>query len=244
MEYGIKLEIFEGPMDLLIHLIQKSDLDIYDIPISKITSEYLAYLDMMNQLNLEIAGDFLVMASTLMRIKSKMLLPSQEEDEEELIDPRDEIVRRILEYKKFKEASKILHTNLENQKDVFYRKVTPEFKDEDFGIAVSLFDLLDAFKQVLSKAKISSKEIIKDEYTIEKKIRIILSLLEGKQFLSFVSIFSNDETKTSIVVTFMALLELIKIGRIYVRQDKHFGEIRIYRAQAQTVASSQINQGQ
>ena len=228
MEYGIKLEIFEGPMELLLHLIQKNNLDIYDIPISKITSEYLAYLDMMNQLNLEIAGDFLVMAATLMRIKSRMLLPVYSEDEEELIDPRDEIVKRILEYKKFKEASKILRTNLENQKDVFYRKVTPAFADEDFGVEVSLFDLLDAFKQVLSKAKKISKEIIKDEFTIEKKIRVILSILEGKNFLSFFSIFSQDETKISIVVTFLALLELIKIGRIYVR---HLGEIRIYRTQ-------------
>ena len=234
MEYGIKLETFEGPMDLLLHLIQKNNLDIYDIPISKITSEYLAYLDLMKEMNLEVAGDFLIMAATLMKIKSKMLLPVHEnEDEEELaIDPRDEITKRLLEYKKFKEASKILKDNLEKQKDVFFRKTQPEWTDEDFGIDVSLFDLMDAFRKVLEKAKKSSKEIIKEEFTIEEKIRTILSLLEGKKFVSFYSIFLKDETMNSIIVTFLALLELIKIGQIYVRQNEvgvAHCDIRIYR---------------
>ncbi len=230
MEYGIKLEIFEGPMDLLLHLIQKNDLDIYDIPISKITSEYLSYLNLMKEMNLEVAGDFLIMAATLMRIKSKMLLPVySEEEDEELDDPRDEITKRLLEYKKFKEASKVLKTNLEKQKDVFFRKTQPEFTDEDFGVDVSLFDLMDAFRKVLEKAKKSSKEIIKEEFTIEDKIRIILSLLEGKKFVSFYSIFLKDETMSSVIVTFLALLELIKIGQISVRQNEAFSEIRIYR---------------
>jgi len=231
MEYGIKLEIFEGPMDLLLHLIQKNDLDIYDIPISKITSEYLAYLNLMKEMNLDVAGDFLIMAATLMRIKSKMLLPQHEnEDEEELEDPRDEITKRLLEYKKFKEASKLLKTNLEKQKDVFFRKTQPEFTDEDFGVDVSLFDLMDAFRKVLEKAKKSSKEIIKEEFTIEDKIRIVLSLLEGKKFISFYSIFLKDESRYSVIVTFLALLELIKIGQIYVRQNEAFSEIRIYKS--------------
>ncbi|MBI5573306.1 MAG: segregation/condensation protein A [Elusimicrobia bacterium] len=230
MEYGIKLEIFEGPMDLLLHLIQKNDLDIYDIPISKITSEYIAYLNLMKEMNLEVAGDFLIMAATLMRIKSKMLLPVYgDEDEEELEDPRDEITKRLLEYKKFKEASKVLKTNLENQKDIFFRKTVPEFTAEDFGVDVSLFDLMDAFRKVLESAKKSSKEIIKEEFTIEDKIRIILSLLEGKKFVSFYSIFLKNETLNSVIVTFLALLELIKIGQIYVRQNEAFSEIRIYR---------------
>ncbi|MFH0947442.1 MAG: segregation/condensation protein A [Elusimicrobiota bacterium] len=234
MEYGIKLEIFEGPMDLLLHLIQKNNLDIYDIPISNITSEYLAYLDLMKDMNLEVAGDFLIMAAILMRIKSKMLLPVHEnEDEEELaIDPRDEITKRLLEYKKFKEASVVLKSNLEKQKDVFFRKTQPEFTDEDFGIDVSLFDLMDAFRKVIERVKESSKEIIKEEFTIEEKIRTILSLLEGKKFVSFYSIFLKDETMNSIIVTFLALLELIKIGQIYVRQNEvgaAHSDIRIYR---------------
>ncbi|MDD5687126.1 MAG: segregation/condensation protein A [Elusimicrobia bacterium] len=230
MEYGIKLEIFEGPMDLLLHLIQKDNLDIYDIPISKITSEYILYLDIIKQLNLDSVGDFLIMASTLMRIKSKMLLPTHDDEEEdEFNDPRDELVKRLLEYKKYKEAANKLRNNLENQKDSFYRKVTPEFIDEDFGVEVTLFDLIDAFKSVLAKAKKSSKEIIKDEYTIEQKIRVILSLLEGKSFVSFYSLFAKDETRVSIIVTFLAMLELIKIGQLYVRQNNHFSEIRVYR---------------
>lgn len=230
MEYGIKLDIFEGPMDLLLHLIQKNDLDIYNIPISKITSEYLSYLNIMKQLNLEVAGDFLVMASTLMRIKSKMLLPVHAEEEDDAEDPRDELIKRLIEYKKFKEASKTLQGNLENQKNVFYRTTVPEFTDEDFGVNVTLFDLMDAFKTVLSKAKKASKEIIKDEYTIEGKIRTILSVLEGKKFISFYSIFSENETRLSVIVTFLAMLELIKIGQIYVRQDVNSKEIRVYKA--------------
>ncbi|MEW6556726.1 MAG: segregation/condensation protein A [Elusimicrobiota bacterium] len=231
MEYGVKLEVFEGPLDLLLHLIQKNDLDIYDIPISKITSDYLAYLELMKQLNLEVAGEFLVMAATLMRIKSKMLLPVTEtdKDDEELVDPRDELVKRLLEYKKFKAASTKLRTSLDAQKDIFYRKVKPEFTEDDFGLEVTLFDLLDAFRNVLEKAQTVSKEIIKEEYTIEEKIRVILSFLEGKRFVSFYTIFSETETRLSVIVTFLALLELIKIGQVYVRQNQMFSEIRIYR---------------
>jgi len=233
MEYGIKLEIFEGPMDLLLHLIQKNDLDIYDIPISKITSEYVAYLDIMKYLNLEVAGDFLVMAATLMKIKSRMLLPSHDNDEEgdEL---KKELVNRILEYKKFKEASKILHTNLESRKDIFSRNTEPEFKEDDFGVEVTIFNLLDAFRTVLEKAKKTPKEIIKEECTVEEKIKLILFELETRRFLAFFSLFSEDETKRSVIVTFMALLELLKTGDISVKQDKSFGEIRIYRKEKGT----------
>ena len=228
MEYGIKLEMFEGPMDLLLHLIQKNDLDIYDIPISKITSEYVAYLDMMKNLNLEVAGDFLVMAATLMKIKSKMLLPTHE-DEESGEDLKNELVNRILEYKKFKEASKMLHANFEAQKEIYSRSAEPEFKEDDFGVEVTIFNLLDAFKTVLEKAKRVPKEIIKEECTVEEKIKIILFELETREFLSFFSLFSEDETKRSVIVTFLALLELLKTGHISVKQDKSFCEIRIYR---------------
>ncbi|MFH1541225.1 MAG: segregation/condensation protein A [Elusimicrobiota bacterium] len=219
-------------MDLLLYLIQKDNLDIYDIPIAKITSKYLEYLNLLKEMNLEVAGDFLIMAATLMKIKSKMLLPAHEnENGEDIEDPRDEIAKRLLEYKKFKEASKILKDNLDQQKDIFFRKIQQEFVDEDYRVDVSLFDLMCAFKKVLEKAKIVSKEIIKEEFTIEEKIRIVLSLLEGKKFVSFYTIFSDDESKHSIIVTFLALLELMKTGRIYVKQDKYFTEIRIYRTQ-------------
>jgi segregation and condensation protein A len=228
MEYGIKLEMFEGPMDLLLHLIQKNDLDIYDIPISKITSEYVAYIDMMKNLNLEVAGDFLVMAATLMKIKSKMLLPTHENEEsgEEL---KNELVNRILEYKKFKEASKILLTNLEDRKDIYSRNMEPEFKEDDFGVEVTIFNLLDAFRTVLEKAKRAPKEIIKEECTVEEKMKFVLFELETREFLAFFSLFSEDETKRSVIVTFLAMLELLKTGQITVKQDKAFSEIRIYK---------------
>ncbi|OQA92682.1 MAG: Segregation and condensation protein A [Elusimicrobia bacterium ADurb.Bin231] len=227
MEYGIKLEVFEGPLDLLLYLIQKNNLDIYDIPIAKITSEYLLYLDMMKNLNLEVAGDFLVMAATLMKMKSKMLLPSHGEEEQDE-DPRKELVRSLVEYKKYKEASKILRNNLETQKDIFYRNTSPEFADEDFGIEVTIFNLLDAFKVVIERSKKIPKEIIKEECTVEEKMKLIIRQLEGRQFISFFSIFESDETKRAIIVTFLALLELIKRGLAAARQDKNFGDIRIY----------------
>jgi len=228
MEYGIKLEIFEGPMELLLHLIQKNDLDIYDIPISKITSEYLAYIDIMKNLNLEVAGDFLVMAATLMKIKSRMLLPSHDNDEESE-ELKNELVNRILEYKKFKEASKMLQTNLENRKDIFSRNMEPEFKEADFGVEVTIFNLLDAFRTVLEKARMTPKEIIKEECTVEEKVKLILLELGARQYLAFFSLFGEDETKRSVIVTFLAMLELLKTGQISVKQDKSFGEIRIYR---------------
>ena len=227
MEYGIKLEMFEGPMDLLLHLIQKSDLDIYDIPISKITSEYVAYIDMMKNLNLEVAGDFLVMATTLMKIKAKMLLPTHE-DEESGEDLKKELVNRILEYKKFKEASKILMVNLENRKDIYSRSADPEFKEDDFGVEVTIFNLLDAFRTVLEKAKKTPKEIIKEECTVEQKMKLIVLELGARPFLAFFSLFGEDETKRSVIVTFLAMLELLKTGQIIVKQDKSCGEIRIY----------------
>jgi segregation and condensation protein A len=228
MEYGVKLEMFEGPLDLLLHLIQKNDLDIYDIPIADITSEYLSYIDVMKDLNLDIAGEFLVMAATLMKVKSRMLLPSHT-GEEEADDPRAELVNRILEYKKFKEAARHLSADLDYQKDIFYRNITPVFADEDFGVDVTIFNLMDAFRTVLEKAKKLPKEIIKEECTVEQKMKMIMLEVGAKPFVSFFSIFERGESKRAIVVTFLAMLELIKRGQVSVKQDINFGEIRIYK---------------
>src|SRR5205807_218822 len=151
-QMDVTLEIFEGPLDLLLHLIKKNDLEIKDIPIAQITHEYLQYLDLMKDLNLELAGEFLVMASTLMQIKSQMLLPAPETLEEQAgPDPRAELVSKLLEYQRYKEAASVLAAYNEKTKDIYYRRMPPAFEKDDFLLEASVFDLLSAFKRVLDQ---------------------------------------------------------------------------------------------
>ena len=226
--YEVHLEVFEGPLDLLLYLIRRNDLDIYDIPVSQITAEYLEYLELMKELNLDMAGEFMVMAATLMQIKSRMLLPSDEKDEEEGIDPRAELVNKLLEYEKYKEAGKYLGVKELNQQGVYYRS-SPVFNDNEFKLDVSLFDLIEAFRQVIQLLPKEIKEIVYEEIPIEQKIREILDMLEGKEFLTFKDIISQEKTRTGLIVMFLAMLELIRLKQIVARQAKHFGEIRVYR---------------
>lgn len=236
MRYTVSTEVFEGPFDLLLHLVQKDDLNIHDIPISKLTSEYLATLETLKALNLEVAGEFLVMAATLIRIKSRMLLPAEAEEETEE-DPRLELVNRLLEYKRFKEISKELELKAEKEKDHFYRPPL-ELPEEEKGIAATLFDLLDAFQGVLKEHIRSEqvKEILREPTTIEERIRRILTLLEQKKSLSFHSLFRAEEDRMLWVVTFLALLELVRMRQVTARQREPFGEIRIYRRPDLSVA--------
>jgi segregation and condensation protein A len=229
MNYNVHLEIFEGPLDLLLYLIRKNDLDIYDIPISQITAEYLEYLDLMKELNLDFASEFLVMAATLMQIKSRMLLPSENtvEDEEE-IDPRAELVARLLEYEKYKEAGKILSQKELNEQGVFYR-FNPVLNENDFVIDATLFDLIESFRKVFNELPKEVKEIVYEEIPIEQKIREILDLLEGRKYINFTEILKKETTRMGLIVVFLAMLELIRLKQIVARQSKLFGEIRIYR---------------
>ncbi len=193
MTYKVKLEVFEGPLDLLLYLIKKEEIDIYDIPIARITEQYLGYLGLMQLLDLRLAGEFLVMASTLMQIKSKMLLPLEEREpeEEEELDPRAELVRRLLEYKKFKEAATCLE-DLETQRfKTFRRRVmsatfgAPEAEEESYFEA-NLFDLISAFSKILKTIpKKEFLEIIRDEFTVEKKVHDLLHLLVVKPVIYF-----------------------------------------------------------
>jgi segregation and condensation protein A len=233
MTYKVKLEIFEGPLDLLLHLIKKNEIDIYDIPIAKVTEQYLEYLDLMNLLDLNIAGEFLVMAATLIHIKSKMLLPEPETEEEaEEADPREELVKRLLEYKRFKEAAAELNVKAVQQKDLFARGVTlPDLKDEpgkeEEFFEASVFDLITAFTKVMKDVpKELFHEVIKDEYTVEEKIHDIFHLLVKKPVLNFNDLFKTDN-RTEIITTFLALLELIRLKEIIVKQSKVFGSIVI-----------------
>ncbi|MDB4349938.1 segregation/condensation protein A, partial [Omnitrophica bacterium] len=213
MAYKIKLEVFEGPLDLLLHLIKKDEIDIYDIPIAKIAEQYLEYLEFMKLLDLNIAGEFLVMAATLIHIKSKMLLPQPElEAEAPEEDPREELVKRLLEYKKFKEAASELSDKAASQKNYFARGVAfkaPDIikgKDEEYFEA-SLFDLLTAFTNIMKEVpKQLFYEVIKDEFTVEEKMHDIFHLLVKRSAVHFVEIFRKTDNKAEIITTFLALL--------------------------------------
>ena len=236
MSYKIKLEIFEGPLDLLLYLVKKDHLNIYDIPIAKVTEQYLRYLDMMRLLNLDIAGEFLVMSATLMQIKSKMLLPLDESQgiQEEQEDPRVELVKRLLEYEKFKEIAQELRQRESEQREVFKRPKTQD-KEEisgttDVYFEASLFDLISAFSQALEDVpKELFYEVIKDEFTIEEKIHEILHLMLVQTNVYISRLFARAKNKIEIIVIFLALLELIRLKEIIARQKGLFGEIEISR---------------
>lgn len=229
--YQVKLEFFEGPLDLLLHLIKKKDMDILDIKVSEITQEYLSYIEVMKDLNLEMAGDFLVMASTLVQIKARMLLPQEPgaPEAEEGPDPRAELVAKLLEYQKFKDVAQILSKREFDAREVYYRNVTPVFAEEDLTLEATIFDLIDAFKGVLNTAEDTVKELLYEQIPLEQKIREILDLTEKEPSVSFSRIFAPGRSRRELIVTFLALLELIRLKQISARQGEHFGEIRIHR---------------
>lgn len=250
MSYKIKLEVFEGPLDLLLYLIKKDEVNIYDIPIAQITDQYMQYLDVMALLDLNIVGDFLVMAATLMQIKSKMLLPpdpSELVQEEE--DPRDELVRRLLEYKKFKEAAADLQ-NKETVRQDFFRRTLDEEKLKamredatEVYFEANLFDLISAFSNALKNVpKNVFYEVIKEEYTVEQKIHDILHLFLHQPKVLLTDLFSKAKSKDEIIVTFMAILELIRLREVVAMQKGIFGEIEVLRNKENLDAPSSKDQ--
>ena len=237
MGYKLRLDIFEGPLDLLLYLIKKNDIDIADIPIAEITEQYMEYIKVMKMLDLDIVGDFLVMAATLMQIKSKMLLPpdpTEEEIEEE--DPRDELVRRLQEYKKFKEIADALKEKEMKRKDFFARTIDEEMKNQlkenakEIFFEASLFDLINALSDALNKVpeKIIH-EIIAEEYTVEQKIHDILHRLLDENRVSLSQLFRMSRSKVEMVVTFLAILELIRLKEVKAVQKRTFDDIEILR---------------
>lgn len=230
MAYDVHLEIFEGPLDLLLYLIKKDDLEISEIPIASITQEYLSYMDLIKELNLEVAGDFLVMASTLMQIKARMLLPGAEGEEEEE-SPLDELKARLLEYQRFKEVAQLLGNRESEYSQIYYRPA-PVFDKADFTLEVSLFDLISSFKEVLQELPVNVKEIVYEEIPIEQKIREVLDYMEGKEFITLKELLARSVSRIDLVVSFLALLELIRLKQILARQKEVFGEVRIYRITA------------
>ena len=228
-KYKVKLEIFEGPLDLLLYLIRKNEVDIYNIPIGKITKQYLEYMELMRMLDLNIAGEFMVMAATLMYIKSKMLLPVEERmpDEEEAgEDPRLLLVRQLLEYRKFKDAAQYLHNQEHSEGKKFARHVPPDIKGDTPIVEVNIFALIGAFQQALSRVeKAGIHEIVGEDYTVEEKIRGLKKILQEKGQFSLTRLFDDMKTKLEVVVTFLALLEMIRLKIAWVVQKDLFDEI-------------------
>jgi segregation and condensation protein A len=243
MSYQIKLEIFEGPMDLLLHLIKKHELDIYSISIALITQQYLEYLDLMKSLDMEIAGEFLVMASTLTHIKSKMMLPPPEnpEAEEDGVDPQAELIRRLLEYKSFKEAAGSLENKELTWSNIYTRQaeLPPSItggtaEDEPLLFDFHLFDLLAALKDVMARVPDASFDITSDSVSITEKISHILMRIEAADSLLFADLFEGSSTRGQVIATFLALLELIKTRVVKAFQVEQFGAIRIMKSVSET----------
>ncbi|MFH1621605.1 MAG: segregation/condensation protein A [Candidatus Omnitrophota bacterium] len=230
--YKVKLDIFEGPLDLLLYLIKKEEVNIYDIPIAKILGQYLEYIELMKLLDLNVAGEFIVMAATLMQIKSKMLLPPDEtapEEELEEPDPRAELVKRLLEYKRFKEAARMLREKEEYRREHFVRPQKEIVQDEVYFEA-NLFDLINAFTKALKDIpKELFLEVIKDEFTIEEKVHDILHYLVNRQKLYINDLFKDAKNKFEVIAIFLAILELIRLKEVIIFQKETFGDILIMR---------------
>ncbi|MDS1030655.1 segregation/condensation protein A [Bacillota bacterium LX-D] len=242
MSYHISLEIFEGPLDLLLHLIQKQKLDIYDVPIAKITQQYLNYLDTMHNLDIEIASEFLVMAATLLSIKAKMLLPNpstEKEDEISTEDPREELINRLLEYQQYKEAAVFLRERGLFFAQRYFRSLDHTLLEAVFSKInplenVEVSDLLAAFNKVLIRPKKDFKpikQIKRKSITISGQIKLILQLLNSnKNGLKFEEIFQTGASRSEIILTFLALLELIHLKKVIVEQQKNFSPLILYLA--------------
>ncbi len=226
------MELFEGPLDLLLYLIKKNHINIYDIPIATVLEQYLQYLDFMKMFDINIVSEYMVLAAQLIEIKSRMLLPQpQPEGEEEVEDPRQELAERLMEYKKYKEVAGLLkEKESERMKYIRRKDGLADFKPEERYFEASIFDLITAFKNALKDVpRELFYEVIKDEFTVEEKIHDILHMLLNKPRILLNSLFAVARNKLEIVATFLAILELIKIKEIQVLQTKLFGEIIIAR---------------
>jgi segregation and condensation protein A len=233
-EYKVKFEVFEGPLDLLLYLIKKDEVDIYDVNLTQLATQFIEYIEVMRMMDLEIAGEFLVMASTLMYIKSRELLPLdkqvQVEGEEDGEDPRWELIRQLVEYKKFKDAAAQLQTLESRQENIFPRlPIKPEFEVEPAKPDVSLFDLLNAVNSILKRVnqREDLRDVFEDKWTVSEKIELIMKTITDRPRVKFSELFAGAMSRTEVVVTFLALLELIRLKQIQAVQPEVFGEIEI-----------------
>ncbi len=232
----ITLPLFEGPLDLLLYLIKRDKIDIHDIPIAPITRQYMDYLDLMQALNLDVAGEFMVMAATLIHIKSKMLVPiepTEAEGEEEYVDPREELVQRLLEFQRYKEAAGILHQQAQIRAATWTRPETllPRFDDAgEEMLEAGLYDLIAAFKELLDRRKaLLAHEVEAEGPPVEERMGQLLGMIREGESLEFLELFASLDTKAEMIVTFLALLELVRLKRVRVYQRGTFGSIRVFR---------------
>jgi segregation and condensation protein A len=240
-EYKVQFEVFEGPLDLLLYLIKKEEVDIYEVNLTKLATQFIAYIDLMREFDLEVAGEFLVMASTLMYIKSRELLPVdqqvQVEGEDEGEDPRWELIRQLVEYKKFKDAAVQLQSFEARQENVFPRlPVKMEFESALPAVKpeVSIFDLLNAVNGVLQRFKKregDARDIFEDKWTVSEKIEFILKIISERGGVRFAELFESAASRAEVICTFLALLELIRLKQLVCVQPEHFAEIEIRHAE-------------
>ena len=236
MIYKIQLENFEGPLDLLLYFIRRDELDIYDIPIAKITKDFIDVIEEWKRANLILAGDFIVMASTLMRVKAKMMIPRPELDEDgDIIDPREELMQQLIDYKRFREASDILKNMAINNSYSIRRQFEQELSNaeddelEAYFKDITLYDLARKFKEAIeSKPVISQFELNREPIRLEKQKELILKYFDGEGRLKFTTIINSLKSRMEIVVTFLAVLDLVRDGLCSLEQSDVFGEIEIF----------------
>jgi len=241
-EYKVQFEVFEGPLDLLLYLIKKEEVDIYEVNLTKLATQFIEYVDLMRQFDLEVAGEFLVMASTLMYIKSRELLPVDQqavvEEEEEGADPRWELIRQLVEYKKFKDAAAQLQTLEERQENIFPRMPGKlEFHEEAAPAKpeVGIFDLLNAVNGILKRfadKQAATREIYEDKWTVSEKIEFVRNQIAERGSVKFSELFEKAANRAEVVCTFLALLELIRLKQLACVQPEPFAEIEIGQAVA------------
>lgn len=243
-EYKVRFEVFEGPLDLLLYLIKKQEVDIYQVNLTELANQFIEYVELMRMLDLDIAGEFLVMAATLMYIKSRELLPTDQQagldSEDQEPDPRWELIRKLVEYKKFKDAATKLQ-ELELQQENIFRRVAPK-PDVEVELPppkpdVSLFDLLSALNNVLKRleARKDALDVTDEKWTVHEKMELLLRLVAERGILRFSDLFEPITTRAEVIVTFLALLELVRLKQLIAAQPVQFGEIQITRAPVQVV---------
>lgn len=227
----VHLELFEGPLDLLLYLIRKNHIDIYDIPVASVLQQYLEYIELMRMCDINVAAEYMVIAATLIQIKSRMLIPQNEEAVEngEEEDPRADLVRKLLEYQKFKEAADFLREKeTQMNRQVLRQETVQDYRPENISLKASIFDLMSAFQKALKNIpKDVFFEVIKDEYTVEEKIDFIVDLIEEDCRLELSELFERCRSKLELVTTFLAVLELIKMNKVLAMQPEVFGSITL-----------------
>jgi segregation and condensation protein A len=245
-DYKVKLEIFEGPLDLLLYLIKKEEVDIHEVSMEKITKQYLLYINTFKMLNIDIAAEFVLMAANLMYIKSRTLLPKSEqppEEDSEEDDPRWDLIRQLIEYKKFKDAASFL-LKREVEMDGAFAYQAEKIKDETPPTLaeVSIFDLIRSFQNVLKRFEVTHDfgSIIDDRYTVADKIELLITRFRPGQSIRFENLFEQATTKAEVIVTFLAVLELMKLNQFIIRQNTILGEIEVERRDTGTTSAAEL----